>query len=118
LARDAAEPEKLARFQHLLLNRSGRRLADEVEMAKTALTEAPETRLTFDEPGLSPSLSVRRAGLTEAGIDTVILTGGGAQVPVFRRAAADRFKTARVVQSDQFGSVGLGLAPDAARRFA
>jgi hypothetical chaperone protein len=45
------------------------------------------------------------------------MTGGGAQVPCVRAAATSRFPEATVVQSDRFGSVGLGLAVDAARRF-
>jgi hypothetical chaperone protein len=141
LAREAAEPEKLERFEHLLVHRSGHRLAAQVEKAKIALTDSPDAIITLDEPGLSLSLPVTRlefeeasaelvdrigtaieeslttASVTAAAIDTVILTGGGAQVPLVRSAATARFPHARIAQSDQFGSVGLGLAVDAARRF-
>lgn len=141
LAREAAEPEKLARFEHLLEYRSGHRLMGQVEKAKIDLTDAPETVISLVEPGLSLALPVDRnafetasaelvakigvaiddalgsAGVTADAIQTVILTGGGAQVPLVRTAATSRFPNARIAQSDQFGSVGLGLAVDAARRF-
>jgi hypothetical chaperone protein len=141
LMREAAEPEKLERFEHLLVHRSGHRLAAQVEKAKIDLTDIDETAISLIEPGLSLRLPVSRpafeaatadlvarivaaieaalagAGTPEAAIDTVIMTGGGAQVPCVRAAATSRFPEATVVQSDRFGSVGLGLAVDAARRF-
>jgi hypothetical chaperone protein len=142
LQREAAEPEKLDRFKHLLEHRSGHRLAAQVEQAKIELTDATEAAITFTEPGLSLEIETTRdafevasarlvskiglaiddalanAGVGPQAIETVILTGGGAQVPLVRSAATSRFPQARIAQSDQFGSVGLGLAVDAARRFA
>lgn len=142
LAREAAEPEKLARFEHLLVHRSGHRLAGAVETAKIALSETDATTIRLQELGLLLEAPATRAefeaasadlvgrirgaideALTTAGvgpqaIETVILTGGGAQVPAVRAAATARFPAARIAQSDAFGSVGLGLAIDAARRFA
>ncbi|WP_417578701.1 Hsp70 family protein [Pelagibacterium sp.] len=141
LQREAAEPEKLERFKHLLANRSGHRLAGQVEKAKIALTDAAETEIELIEPGLSLAIATTRAefeassaalttkigaamdeALTAAGvgadaIETVILTGGGAQVRQVRALVDSRFGHARIAQSDQFGAVGLGLAVDAARRF-
>jgi len=142
LAREAAEPEKLARFEHLLVHRSGHRLAAQVEKAKIELSDGPDAIIRLEEPGLSLAVPVSRdafeaasvelvakigtaiedalrdAGVAADAIDTVILTGGGAQVPLVRMAATSRFPHARLAQSDRFGSVGLGLAVDAARRFA
>ncbi|MBB2973033.1 putative chaperone protein [Mesorhizobium sp. RMAD-H1] len=142
LAREAAEPEKLARFQHLLSYRSGHRLAAQVEKAKIELTDTYETVIRLAEPGLSLAVPVDReafeaasaelaakiamaiddalfgAKVTAGAIDIVIMTGGGALVPLVRALVASRFPNARIAQSDQFGSVGLGLALDAARRFA
>lgn len=141
LAREAAEPEKLARYSHVLKNRSGHRLAGEVEKAKIALTDADAGAIVLNEPGLllevpvtraefetasdelvrrigvSIDEALRQAGITAEAIETVILTGGGVQVPVVERAATVRFANARISRSDRFGSVGLGLAIDAARRF-
>jgi len=141
LMREAAEPAKLARYEHLLEHRSGHRLAAQVEAAKIELTDAPEAVIRLKEPGLSFEVPVTRgefeaassqlvarisgaigdalqdAGVEAGAIDTVILTGGGAQVPLVKAAATSRFPGARIAPSDQFGSVGLGLAIDAARRF-
>lgn len=142
LTREAAEPEKLARFQHLLSYRSGHRLAAQVEKAKIELTDTYETVIRLAEAGLSLAVPVDReafeaasaelaakigmaiddalfgAEVTAGAIDIVIMTGGGALVPLVRALVASRFPNAGIAQSDQFGSVGLGLALDAARRFA
>ena len=141
LEKEAAEPAKLARFGHLLEHRSGHRLAGAVEAAKIELSDADETLIRLKEPGLDLRAPATRqafeaataelvaritgaidAALSAAGvgaeaIETVILTGGGAQVPAVRAAAVSRFSHARIAQSDAFGSVGLGLAIDAARKF-
>jgi hypothetical chaperone protein len=141
LGREAAEPEKLERYAHVLKNRSGHRLAGEVEKAKIALTDADAQAIVLDEPGLLLEVPVTRAefeaashalverigasvddalrlaGIEARAIETVILTGGGVQVPAVERAATQRFAGARIARSDRFGSVGLGLAIDAARRF-
>ncbi|MHB2264291.1 Hsp70 family protein [Aliihoeflea sp. PC F10.4] len=141
LAREAAEPEKLERYAHLLANRSGHRLAAAVETAKIALTDAESTEISLSEPGLTLDIPATRAefenataelvtridasiddAILTAGVDaedisTVILTGGGALVPAVRMAAERKLKGARISHADQFGAVGLGLAIDAARRF-
>lgn len=142
LQREAAEPEKLDRYMHLLENRSGHRLAAQVEKAKIELSDAEEAAVLLKEPGLFLEVPVTRgefetasddlvrkirgaieealvaAGVTAEQIDTVVMTGGGAQVPLVRRASTERFPHARVVNTDRYGAVGLGLALDAARRFA
>lgn len=141
LKREAAEPEKLERLQHALRHRSGHRLAGEVEAAKMRLTEEARTSIRLDEPGLALEAAASRAGferatvelverigraidaaLAQAGvapsaIETLIVTGGGAQVPAVLRAATGRFPQAEVARSNAFGSVGLGLSIDAGRRF-
>src|SRR5690606_2073676 len=120
-------------------HRSGHRLAAQVEKTKIDLSDASDAVIGLNEPGLTLEIPVSRAGfeaaskdlvrkigvaidqaLSGAGveadaIDTVILTGGGAQVPLVRHASVSRFPHARIVQSDRFGAVGLGLAIDAAR---
>ena len=142
LAREAAEPEKLERYAHVLKNRSGHRLAGATEAAKIALTDADTAAIVLKETGLALDIPVLRAefeaasldlvarigasiddalalaGIGAAQIETVILTGGGVQVPAVEAVATRRFPNARIARSDRFGSVGLGLAIDAARRFA
>lgn len=141
LMREAAEPGKLERFEHLLVHRSGHRLAAQVEKAKIELTDAADAVISLREPGLSLDLPVSRsafeaatgelvgkishaieealacAGTPAGTIETIIMTGGGAQVPCVRTAATALFPQANLVQTDRFGAVGLGLAVDAARRF-
>lgn len=142
LSREVAEPEKLERFEHLLLHRSGHRLAAQVEKAKIELTESEQATVSLAEPGLSFDLPVSRvafeaatqglvtkigtaiedalvrAGVAASDIDTVVMTGGGAQVPIVKASAIVRFPQASIVEADRFGAVGLGLAVDAARRFS
>ena len=57
------------------------------------------------------------AGLTADKIDTLILTGGSTQIPSILQRLRANFPDARFVETDAFGSVGLGLALDAARKF-
>lgn len=142
LIREAAHPEKLERLEHILLQRSGHRLAGAVERAKIELSGTARTTIRLDEPGLLLEAEATREGfdavtaelvarivramdatlalaaLADERIETVILTGGGAQVPAVREAVARRLPGARLAHSDAFGSVGLGLGLDAARRFA
>ncbi|PZO81373.1 MAG: heat-shock protein [Mesorhizobium amorphae] len=141
LRREAAEPEKLDRLEHVLKHRSGHRIAGAAEAAKIRLTDESETLITLQEPGLSLSVpatregfeaatadlvrrigsaideALRQAGVGADAIETVILTGGGAQVPAVFQAATGRFPGAEIARSDAFGSVGLGLGIDARRRF-
>ena len=141
LMREAAEPDLLSRYEHLLVFRSGHRLAAQVETAKIDLSDRDRAVIAFDEPGLRLDVPVSRsefeaasadlvarighsvdealvlAGVSADEIETVVLTGGGAQVPLVRETATARFPHAMIPGADQFGSVGLGLAVDAARRF-
>ena len=55
--------------------------------------------------------------MTADRIDTLILTGGSTQIPAILTRLRANFPNARFVETDAFGSVGLGLALDAARKF-
>lgn len=63
------------------------------------------------------SATVRDAGLTPTQIETLFLTGGSTAIPQMRDAIRALFPEANVVKGDVFGSVGLGLALDAQRKF-
>ena len=141
LKKEAGEPAKLGAMEHMLVHRSGHRLAGAVERAKIALSSEAAVPIALHEPGLaldalatreefegataelvsriegSIEAALKLAGLAAGAIETVILTGGGAQVPAVKSAATKRFPDARIALSDAFGSVGLGLGLDAARRF-
>src|SRR5690606_29427478 len=71
LMREAAEPEKLERYEHLLVHRSGHRLAAQVEKAKIELSDAPQAVIALREPGLALELPVTRPQFEEASADLV-----------------------------------------------
>ncbi|MBW8899190.1 MAG: Hsp70 family protein [Massilia sp.] len=141
LVRDAAEPDKLKRLQRLIDERAGHWLAMRVEEAKIALSGAPEVE--FDLDRLSPPALVRvdrglftdaiagmvdsvgatvqrlldEAGIAPERVDTVFFTGGSSGVASLRERIAAIVPDARRVEGDLFGSIGAGLAIDAARKF-
>jgi hypothetical chaperone protein len=141
LVRDAAEPDKLKRLQRLIDDRAGHWLAMRVEEAKIGLSDAPEVALDLDRLDPPELLRVHRdlftdaiAGmidsvgatvqrlLDEAGVDpervdTVFFTGGSSGVASLRERIAAIVPDARRVEGDLFGSIGAGLAIDAARKF-
>ena len=57
------------------------------------------------------------AGVAADAITSVFLTGGSTAVPVARRSILALVPQAAVIEGDMFGSVGLGLALDAQRKF-
>lgn len=140
LFHESAEKEKLARLMELVKQRAGHWVAFQVEAAKIALADRPEVRLGLEriEPGLALTVAradldaaiehlVDRIGRTISGlletagiaaqtVDTVFFTGGSSSVPLLRQRVAALLPAARAVQGDTFGSIGTGLALDAARR--
>jgi hypothetical chaperone protein len=139
--REARDPERVERMISIVAHREGHRLAGDVEDAKIALTDADQVSLDFDgeEVALHPAITrakleaaiardidriedklrevVAVAGLTVEGIDTMILTGGSTRIPAILTRLRANFPNARFVDTDAFGSVGLGLALDARRKF-
>ena len=61
--------------------------------------------------------TLRDAGLLAHDIETLILTGGSTRIPAIMARLRLLFPAAKFVETDAFGSVGLGLAIDARRRF-
>ncbi|HWJ95804.1 MAG TPA: Hsp70 family protein [Telluria sp.] len=141
LLRDAAEPDKLRRLQALVEDRAGHWLAIQVEEAKIGLSGADKVTLDLDRLSPPQLLQVARASfedatthlvdavaatvtrlLADAGVngdavDTVFFTGGSSGVPLLRQRIAALLPRARKVEGDLFGSIGSGLALDAARKF-
>jgi hypothetical chaperone protein len=139
--RDAAAREELDRLSRLVSRREGHWLALQVEQAKIALSAAPSATLQLDrlEPGLTRSITreaftqatrtlVERVGacvgalLDEAGVrreqvDTIYFTGGASGVAQLRARIAAELPAARSVEGDLYGSIGAGLAVEAARRY-
>jgi hypothetical chaperone protein len=141
LARDAAEPAKLARLRSLIDQRAGHWLAMRVEEAKIGLSDAPIVVLELDRLEPPETVSIERdqfgaaiaglidsvgatvqrlldeAGVAPERVDTVFFTGGSSGVGALRERIAAIVPDARRVEGDLFGSIGSGLAIDAARKF-
>ena len=116
-------------------------MAGAVEEAKIALSDAAEHRFQFvgrlaeidtvmTAADLAAALdssveriaatigeTLRRAGVGVDAIDSLILTGGSTLVPVIVARLRAMFPDAALVRTDVLGSVGLGLAMEAARKF-
>jgi hypothetical chaperone protein len=141
LVRDAAEPAKLQRLRRLVDDRAGHWLALRVEEAKIGLSEAETVEMDLDRLEPVAALPVSRAQFDTAAaelvesvastvaqllrdamiqpgqVDTIFFTGGSSGVAALRERIAALLPTARKVEGDLFGSIGSGLALDAARRF-
>jgi hypothetical chaperone protein len=136
----ADRPELLQRLIQVFTGRKGHRIAGEVEAAKIALSDRdfvelrlpvePEAAVTIARSDVDHAVHddtarllgtidacCRRAGVSPAEIDSVFLTGGSTGIPALRNRILAHLPNARAVPGDMFGSVGLGLAIDAARRF-
>ncbi|SNY92823.1 hypothetical chaperone protein [Cohaesibacter sp. ES.047] len=142
LRREAKEPHLIDRLLHLLELREGHRLALGVEACKVALSELLKASLPLDfvEKDLEAEMSrddliealqdgtkriqntisegLKKAGLKGSDITAVFLTGGSTKVPYIRTSLTGMVPNARVIDGDAFGSVGIGLALEARRRFA
>jgi hypothetical chaperone protein len=137
----ADRPELLRRLIDVIAYRNGHRIAGEVEAAKIALSDAERTEFALPIE-LPVTIELARADVDHAvhddttrlmeaidrccrlaevkpdRIDSVFLTGGSTGIPAVRSRILAHVPKARPVSGDMFGSVGMGLAIDAARRFA
>lgn len=141
LVRDAAEPDKLLRLRRLVEDRSGHWLAMRMEEGKIALSSNAALELELERLDPPVSLHLTRAQFDQAAaglvdsvaatvatllaeaavrpeqVDTIFFTGGSSGVMSLRTRIAALLPEARKVEGDLFGSIGAGLAIDAARRF-
>jgi hypothetical chaperone protein len=86
-----------------------------VPLGPAALDEAIVTAVARIDATVDATLA--EAGLAVERVDTLFMTGGSTGIPAVHAAIARRFPQARIVKGDVFGSVGLGLALDAQRKF-
>lgn len=138
---DAVDPVPLEHLQALLRERAGHWLAHQVEAAKIALSadagcelslerfapgrRQPLLRSDFEQAGSAlvdrvghtVGQLLSQAGLAGNAIDTIFFTGGSSGIPMLRQRIAACLPQAKAVEGDLFGSIGAGLAVDAARRF-
>lgn len=139
---EAERPDLIDRMIEVVDQRFGHALATKVEKAKIELTDATETAIDVALPGAKFTASLTRQGLEDTirgavervtatvadtlaeaqvgakDITAVFLTGGSTAIPLARESILALVPGAQIVQGDAFGSVGLGLALDAQRKFA
>ncbi|CAN7170413.1 Hsp70 family protein [Mesorhizobium amorphae] len=138
---EAERADLVDRFIHIVEHRYGHALAGLVEKAKIALTDQPSAGVQVPLPdarfaaeitraGLEATIggdidrvtatvgqTIRDAGVKATDITAVFLTGGSTAIPLARRQILELVPQASVIEGDMFGSVGLGLALDAQRKF-
>ena len=141
LALEAREPTKLKAMQNLMQQKDGHWLALQVEAAKISLSNEPVATLDLSRIGADSEVTLARpvfdqaieelvgrvsrtvqsllqdACLAADTVDTVFFTGGSSGVPLLRQRVGELLPAARRVEGDLFGSIGAGLAIDAARKF-
>ncbi len=141
LAQMADRPDLIARMIKVVAARQGHALAMAVEAAKIDLSERDLARLQISaltggpnplarrdsfETAIAPGLArisgkltdvLGQAGLAPDRIGTVFLTGGSAGLAALRQLVASTLPGVRIATGDMLGSVGTGLALEAARRF-
>jgi hypothetical chaperone protein len=123
------------RLMQVLTERHGHLMAHEVEQAKIRCSvnrADTDIALAVIERGLQARLGVsdmqahlyglldrtvacarecvQRAGLTDASLDAVYLTGGSSALSTFQTALQAEFAGVPMVEGDLFGGVALGLA--------
>ena len=137
----ADAPEHLDRMIRVIAGRHGHGVAMAVEDAKIALSEAEAARLnlsgltgggnpvvtrpTFEEAIAAPLTRIgdtlgqvmAQAGVAPPALSTVFLTGGSAGLPALHALVGALLPGVPIATGDMLGSVGTGLALDAASRF-
>jgi hypothetical chaperone protein len=137
----ADEPDRIDRLIRVVNERHGHALAMAVEEAKIGLSEEDVARLQMSGFTGGPNPMVHRAafeaavevplvrigsilqgvlamaGVSPAQIGTVFMTGGSSGLPALRALVGDVLPGVGIATGDMLGSVGTGLALDAARRF-
>jgi len=129
------DPRLHERLMTVLKERAGHHVAHEVEQAKIRCSQsdgATRVDLSCVEPDLQAALEtadmrehlgallartvacaracVQRAGLTDASLDAIYLTGGSSALRPFQRALQAEFPMVPLVEGDLFGGVASGLA--------
>jgi hypothetical chaperone protein len=141
VTREGREPAKLQALQNLVQQKDGHWLAMQVESAKINLSTEPAAHMDLSRIGASNEVVLQRAifeqaitglvgrigetvnkllrdaGVAADQVDTVFFTGGSSGVPLLRQSVGVLLPKAQRVEGDLFGSIGAGLAIDAARKF-
>ena len=141
LLHNATEPKKLANLVQVLEQQRGHEVASQVEAAKIDLAtigdvaiELPvgtprQTAITSQKvlnSAIANSVeklkiafleTLHQANIKPNQVQTVFLTGGSTLLPIVRNSLTALIPSAKIVDGDKFGSVGIGLAIDAHNKF-
>ncbi len=133
IARGAHRPREIEALISLIADNYGLQMFDAVEKAKRRLSTDLGTLITFSAPKFNVRQVitrtefeaiihnevrmidehlddlVARAGLAASDIDSVVRTGGSAQIPIFCELLEEKFGADRVQAVDTFSSVTAGL---------
>ena len=134
LQKNALDPEAIGRMIAIIDQEQGYRLYDAVGQLKRALSQVEEAAFHFDGEGVKIDATVTRtqfegwiaddlarmaatvdralaeAGVDEAGIDRVFLTGGTSLIPAVRALFTTRFGEERIASGGELTSIANGLA--------
>ncbi len=139
IAKTAHRPREIEALQRLVGDNYGLQMFDSVEQAKRRLSDDMGTLIHFDGPGFNIRQMVTRtefetiirqevrnieahldemleqSGHSADQIDSVIRTGGSAEIPIFKNLLLSRFGRDKVRAVDTFSSVTAGLGICAAQ---
>ncbi|MBB5987756.1 Hsp70 family protein [Sphingobium lignivorans] len=134
LRRSASDPAAIGRMIMLIEQELGYRLYDAVGALKRTLSQAEHASFRFEAEDLLIEADIKRAdferwiaadiaridatvdqalaaaGVTEADIDQVFLTGGSSLIPAIRRLFDARFGAGRIASGGELTSIAHGLA--------
>lgn len=142
IRQSAQQPELVDRLIKIVEHHRAHSVLMQVEDSKIALSQhdGHEENIDWIAPGLVASSTkagferatlglyeklqattrscLQAAGVGADEIGAIYFTGGTSQIPAVREAISSCVPNAAVVDGDRFGSVGLGLAVEATRRYA
>ncbi len=138
----ADDPQFISNFKKLIVNDYGYLFFQQVDKAKIDLSLKENTNITFNQPDLNITQpisksefeamlveiidstraciyeSLNSSELKPDQIDHVLVTGGSSRVPVFQNLLTGIFGHQKIIQTDPFASVALGLSLRAGQLFA
>ena len=141
IRQSAQHPELVDRLIRIITHHRAHSMLMQVEEAKIALSDAERhvTALDWVDKGLAVTATraqftqatrqlhdrlkdtalacIADAGLRASDVGAIYFTGGTSQIPSVRAAILSSCPDASVIDGDRFGSVGLGLAVEARRRY-
>ena len=127
------QPDKVTNLLNLVVNDYGFEFFRHLDQTKIDLSTCAKSIFDFDRPNLHINQPISRlefeqaiadeveeslnclneslklAGLKSEQIDKVILTGGSSQVPIFYQMISRLFGQTKLISSDHFTAVALGL---------